>query len=192
MLENGLLIAIDIHDRLCVTMGLETLGAVVALQDEPVWAARLWAVAQALRETMGCALAAIERREHEERIAAVRILLGEANFQIVWMQGLRMTPEQAFSVRGTIFETAPAPVPPARSGEAITSASTGKLTRREREVMSLLVDGLTNAQIAERLMLSTVTVNAYLRSIYGKLGVSSRTQAMRIVIDQHLLHGQDN
>jgi LuxR family maltose regulon positive regulatory protein len=108
------------------------------------------------------------------------------------MQGLRMTPEQVFSGRGTVFEATPAPAPPARSAEAMTSASIGKLTRREREVMSLLIEGLTNAQIAERLMLSTVTVNAYLRSIYGKLGVSSRTQAMRIVIDLHLLNEQDN
>jgi predicted ATPase/DNA-binding CsgD family transcriptional regulator len=191
MLESGLSIAIDVHDRLCVAMGLETLGAVVAVQDEPVWAVRLWAVAQGLRETMGCALAPIERQEHEERIAAVRASLGEANFQIVWMQGLRKTPEQVFSGRGIIFEAKPATVPPARSVEAMTPALTGKLTRREREVMSLLIEGLTNAQIAERLMLSTVTVNAYLRSIYGKLGVSSRTQAMRIVIDQHLLNEQD-
>jgi len=191
MLESGLSIAIDVHDRLCVAMGLETLGAVVALQDEPAWAVRLWAAAQGLRETMGCALAPIERQEHEERIAAVRASLGEANFQIVWMQGLRMTPEQVFSGHGTIFETTPVPAPPTRSVETMTSASTVKLTRREREVMSLLVEGLTNAQIAERLMLSTVTINAYLRSIYGKLGVSSRTQAMRVVIDQGLLREQD-
>lgn len=191
MLENGLLIAIDVHDRLCVTMGLETLGAVVAMQEEPAWTVRLWAAAQGLREAMGCALTPIERQEHEERIAAVRTLLGEENFQIVWKQGLCMTPEQVFSGRGTVCETTSAPILPARTAEAMTPAPTSKLTRREREVMSLLVEGLTNAQIAECLMLSTVTINAYLRSIYGKLGVSSRTQAMRMVIDQGLLNEQD-
>jgi predicted ATPase/DNA-binding CsgD family transcriptional regulator len=192
LLEHGLSIAINLHDRLYVAIGLETLGAVVVLQDEPVWAVHLWAVPKALREAMGCALAPIERREHEERIAAVRTILGEANFQVAWMQGLRMSPEQVFSARGAVYEAAPATALPVRAGEAMASASINKLTRREREVMSLLVEGLTNAQIAKRLMLSTVTVNAYLRSIYGKLGVSSRTQAMRMVIDQRLLHEQDN
>jgi predicted ATPase/DNA-binding CsgD family transcriptional regulator len=192
MLEHGLSIAIDMHDRLYVCMGLETLGAVAALQDEAVWAVHLWAVAQALRETMGYALAPIELQEHDERVAAVRTLLGEKNFQLVWGQGYRMTPQQVFSTRGTEYETASASALPARPVEAKAATPTVKLTRREREVMSLLAEGLTNAQIAGRMMLSTVTVNAYLRSIYSKLGVSSRTQAMRVVIEQGLLKEPDN
>jgi DNA-binding NarL/FixJ family response regulator len=55
------------------------------------------------------------------------------------------------------------------------------------EVVQLLAEGLTNAQIAERLTLSTVTVNAYLRSIYQKLGVSSRTAALRFALNHHLI-----
>jgi predicted ATPase/DNA-binding CsgD family transcriptional regulator len=192
MVENALSIAISIHDRLHVAIGLETLGSVVVLQDEPVWAVHLWAAANALREVMGCALAPIERQEHEDRIAVVRAMLGEANFQAMWRQGLRMSPEQACSAHGVHYESASVVALPTRPDEPEASASPSKLTRREREVMKLLIEGLTNAQIARCLVLSTVTVNAYLRSIYVKLGVSSRTQAMRIVIDQHLLNEQDN
>jgi len=47
--------------------------------------------------------------------------------------------------------------------------------------------GLTNAQVAESLVISLTTVNSYLSSIYSKLGVSSRLGAMRYVIDRHLL-----
>ena len=61
------------------------------------------------------------------------------------------------------------------------------LTRRELEVLRLLAEGLTNAQIAGRLVLSTVTVNAYLRTIYSKLGVSSRSAATRYALDHHLV-----
>lgn len=52
------------------------------------------------------------------------------------------------------------------------------LTAREREILALLTDGLTNKQIAQRLYLSARTVEAHLRSIYGKLGVQSRLEAV--------------
>ena len=61
------------------------------------------------------------------------------------------------------------------------------LTMREVEVLRLVASGLTNAQIADELVISTRTVNAHLRSIYNKLDVSSRTAATRFAIDHHLL-----
>jgi DNA-binding NarL/FixJ family response regulator len=60
------------------------------------------------------------------------------------------------------------------------SASTSvanSLSEREREILSLLAQGLSNADIAARLYLSEGTVGNYVSSIYGKLGVSDRTQA---------------
>ena len=65
--------------------------------------------------------------------------------------------------------------------------SVAGLTRREFEVLRLVAKGLTNAQIAETLVISLTTVNSYLSSVYNKLGVSSRLGAMRYVIDHHLL-----
>ena len=60
------------------------------------------------------------------------------------------------------------------------------LTERELEVLLLVAEGLSNTQIAERLVISAATVKTYLSAIYAKLGVSSRTAAMRYVIDHHL------
>jgi DNA-binding CsgD family transcriptional regulator len=51
------------------------------------------------------------------------------------------------------------------------------LTEREVEVLKLVAEGLTNAQIAEQLVLSPLTVNAHLRSIFNKLNVNTRTAA---------------
>jgi non-specific serine/threonine protein kinase len=51
------------------------------------------------------------------------------------------------------------------------------LTQREREILGLLADGLTNREIADRLYLSHETVKWYNKQLYGKLGVSNRTQA---------------
>ena len=57
-------------------------------------------------------------------------------------------------------------------------SSTG-LSRRQIEVLCLVAEGLGDAEIANRLMLSRRTVQAHLRSIYQKLNVTSRTAAVR-------------
>jgi DNA-binding NarL/FixJ family response regulator len=64
------------------------------------------------------------------------------------------------------------------------SARPGGLTAREWEVLHLVAEGLTDAQIAERLVLSRRTVTSYLTSVYSKLGVSSRSAATRWMLEQ--------
>jgi len=54
------------------------------------------------------------------------------------------------------------------------------LTPRERDVLSLLAEGLSNKGIAERLNISDQTVKFHVASIYGKLGASNRTDAVRV------------
>jgi DNA-binding CsgD family transcriptional regulator len=53
------------------------------------------------------------------------------------------------------------------------------LTTREREVLSLVRDGMTNAQIAEHLWISPGTVRRHLENVFAKLGVHTRTAAIR-------------
>jgi LuxR family maltose regulon positive regulatory protein len=52
------------------------------------------------------------------------------------------------------------------------------LTDREREVLALLAEGLTNKEIASRLVVAPSTIKQHLKNIYGKLDVHSRTQAV--------------
>lgn len=52
-----------------------------------------------------------------------------------------------------------------------------RLTRREREVLRLVADGLTNREVAGRLFISEVTVKVHLRHVYEKLGVRNRMEA---------------
>jgi DNA-binding NarL/FixJ family response regulator len=62
-----------------------------------------------------------------------------------------------------------------------------QLTIREREVLRLVAAGMSDAEVAQQLVLSVRTVNAHLRSIYRKLGVRSRTAAGRYAQE----HGLD-
>ena len=61
------------------------------------------------------------------------------------------------------------------------------LTRREREVLELMVDGLTNTEIADRLVVSLSTAKTHVSSIIAKLGASTRTDAAAIAVRQHLV-----
>jgi NarL family two-component system response regulator LiaR len=60
------------------------------------------------------------------------------------------------------------------------------LTEREREVLNLVVQGKSNQQIAEALVISIATVKAHISSILSKLGVSSRAEAIAFAIKHKL------
>lgn len=60
----------------------------------------------------------------------------------------------------------------------------GRLTSREREVLTLLTEGLGNADIAERLALSEKTVRNHVSNVFDKLGVWSRAQAIVFARDR--------
>jgi NarL family two-component system response regulator LiaR len=61
------------------------------------------------------------------------------------------------------------------------------LTEREQEVLALLVEGLSNLEIAERLMVSRSTVKFHVSSILSKLGVASRMEAATMAFKKRLL-----
>lgn len=107
------------------------------------------------------------------------------------------TPGPALSLADVVADAlqharAPEPGAPVAGGAAPATdrpsehAADEKLSRREVEVLRLVARGLTNAQVAERLFLSPHTVQAHLRSIYGKLGGTSRPGAIRYALEHAL------
>ena len=74
-----------------------------------------------------------------------------------------------------------------REIRAVRQDVLGSLTPRELEVLRLIAEGLSNPAIAERLTISVGTVKAHTASIYSKLGVNNRVQALSRAHDLHLL-----
>ena len=61
------------------------------------------------------------------------------------------------------------------------------LTDREHDVLALMIEGLNNKQIAERLIVSPSTIKFHVSNILSKLGVASRTEAVTIALRNHII-----
>jgi DNA-binding CsgD family transcriptional regulator len=70
---------------------------------------------------------------------------------------------------------------------AVAPPPLGPLTAREQEVLLLVAQGLTNAQIAQRFWISKHTVNVHVGSILGKLRAGNRTQAVSVAVQHGLI-----
>jgi two-component system nitrate/nitrite response regulator NarL len=60
-----------------------------------------------------------------------------------------------------------------------------KLTERERQVLSFVFEGLANKQIADRLQISETAVKASLQQLFAKTGVRTRSQLVRVALEQY-------
>ena len=67
-----------------------------------------------------------------------------------------------------------------RGSRADTKASRFGLTKREQEVLSLVAEGLTNAEISARLFIAEKTVDNHVSSVLAKMNVTSRRDAARL------------
>lgn len=74
-----------------------------------------------------------------------------------------------------------------QSGDRSSGAGSDELSEREMDVLKLIVEGLANAQIAQRLFISNDTVKTHIKHILEKLSVTDRTQAAVKALRQGLL-----
>ncbi len=177
--EESLVLSGELGEKWISATCLLGLGEVVAAEGQFAWAVQLWGAAETLRVAIGVPIPPVELADYERSVSAARVQLGERAFAAAWAQGRSMTPEQALAAKGQ------KPIPGSATTVSPPTYPAG-LTVREVEVLRLLADGLTDLQIAEKLVLSPRTVHAHISSIYTKLSLSSRSAATRYAIEHQL------
>lgn len=174
---EGLALAVELSDRANAAYCLEGLARVTSVRGDHERAVKLFGAAEALLEAAGAPLYAHaqDRVYYERVVGAVRSGLGEEAFREAWSEGRAMELERAVEYA---LEPREPSAPPSRPAG---------LSAREVEVLRLVANGMTNAQVARELFISPNTVNRHLNSIYGKLGASSRAAATRFAAEHRLV-----
>jgi non-specific serine/threonine protein kinase len=191
----GLALARDLGDWADAVMALEGCTRLAAAQGEWALTARLAGALSAGRETVGQGLSWLPapwRSRGEQGLAAARRALGEIAFGAAWEEGRALSLEAAAALAGAGKASRVSGPPPARLSRPARESAPGWpapqspqggpvgpggwLTAREREVAVLLAQGLTNREIARRLVITTNTAGVHVGHILTKLGLHTRAQ----------------
>ncbi|MGD6753426.1 helix-turn-helix transcriptional regulator [Streptomyces sp. BH105] len=169
----------DLGDRLCIAHCLEPL-AWIAAEDPEQCARAAWllgAIAGLYRECGAAPMFGVAMLQEFQYAAEAqaRRVLGDSAYDSAFRAGT-IAPVDEVIARATGDEP---PAPAVEPDEQLTPL--GVLTRREREVAALVAEGLSNRQIAQRLVISKRTADAHVEHILTKLGFSSRAQIASLV-----------
>jgi DNA-binding CsgD family transcriptional regulator/tetratricopeptide (TPR) repeat protein len=178
--RDGLFLAQEIGGIINAGWHLFGLATVAIAEGQLLQAARLLGAAEA-RFDINLNMNATERSEYERIMDHVRSVLGRKAFAVAQDEGRTMTIEQALGVS----EQIPVPQTPARPS-SVPIYPDG-LTAREVEILRLLAERKTTAQIAEQLLISPRTISRHITSIYQKIQVSSHSAAVRYAEEKELV-----
>jgi ATP/maltotriose-dependent transcriptional regulator MalT len=188
-LRESLRLLNALRDRRCIPLCLEGLACTTVGPNWAERATRLLGAAQALQRTTGAPAPPREMADYQRTEADARAVLGDVRFESLLADGAALsldaimayalieaeTIEAAENVAPGSDLTRPATAHPEFPSPAGGERRTGPLlTTREREVMVLIAEGLSNRQIAERLTLSLRTVERHIENIYNRLGISGK------------------
>ena len=173
------------RDLIGISFGIQALSWCAASQTPDGRAARLLGASQAVWRAsrgQGRPDQPPPYASYAARSAAkVRDAIGAAKFERAFAEGASCTVEQAVAL-ALGEDSGPGDLTAAASRQ--NADRSGGLTRRELEIAGLLAEGLTNRQIATRLVISPRTAETHVDHILTKLGMTSRAQVAGWVVEQ--------
>lgn len=173
-LAEALTLFVEFGDRWFWGWSLETAAQLAATVGDVERAARLFGAAEAVWPAIQAPLPGKLRDRHDRVTAGLRRRLGETRMEALMDEGT------ALPVGATVELV--------QRAQALQGADApAGLTAREVGVLALVAEGLTDAEVAERLVVSIRTVHAHLRSIYRKLDVRTRSAATRYALQHDLV-----
>ncbi|MEQ4725918.1 LuxR C-terminal-related transcriptional regulator [Nonomuraea sp. B19D2] len=172
LVRSGLKIMRSLDDRWGVAACLEVLAWVEAADGRDERAARLFGAAGMVWQAMGTSLPALRpfAEFHNLCETQLRLSLGQSGYSAAFRRGVELTADQAVDYALETGARAPAPRQEAEPEEAAA------LTPRQREVAALIAEGLSNKDIAAKLVIAQRTAEGHVESILTKLGFTSRVQ----------------
>jgi non-specific serine/threonine protein kinase len=135
----------------------------------------LLGAAAAQGEALGYRASASEAALDVQAVSTARAAIGGEVFATSWATGRALSPEEVTAHASAVLASLAAS---ASQGDAELAADGVGLTPREREVLVLVAEGLSDREVAAALFVGPGTVRSHLTSAYGKLGVGSRTAAV--------------
>jgi ATP/maltotriose-dependent transcriptional regulator MalT len=170
----------NIGSRENIAEWLAGVASLAAISGSPERAAWLLGVASAQCAELGHAIPPPDRTSIERAEETARAELGEAAFAAVHNAGRSISLEQALDEASRFLTEVPRgslPAPQPEQSRPTDPVTGPALTRREREVLELLCQRLTDPEIAEQLFISPYTASKHVSNVLGKLGVANRREA---------------
>ncbi|GHO60993.1 tetratricopeptide repeat protein [Ktedonobacter robiniae] len=184
LLQESIQLAWQTGNHVALAGELESVAQLCLDTRQPELGVQLLASAHSLREKLQTPLPPIHQAMHQQLYTHLEKEISPETWSESWNVGCALLLAQVVDLVSNITISAqdttktPSLTPPA--------ANAFHLTARECEVLHLLAQGHPDARIAHELVLSRRTVNTHLRSIYAKLGVTTRTAAARVAFEQQL------
>jgi predicted ATPase/DNA-binding CsgD family transcriptional regulator len=178
-IREGLALFEKIGDRTNIAFCLLEFSIIAAVQGYSQLAVQIYASANRFLEDLGYPRDHAYRAESERQMTTVRARMSEATFNAAWERGRALKLDQAIEqVQGFGLPDQKATSPTLPALDAKDQTLVVSLNEREIEVLRLIAEGLSNNEIAERLVIALSTVKWHINNLFGKLGVHSRTQAV--------------
>jgi non-specific serine/threonine protein kinase len=186
-LRESLTLLKPLQDRRCIPLTLEGLACITVGPGWAMRAARLLGAAQAMQARTGAPSPPSALADYQRTAADARQALGD-RFDAVWSEGATMGLDAAVDLALSPPSDDDTDGPAVVAQAADPSHPAVPLSPREREVVSLIAQGLSNRQISEQLILSVRTVERHIENVYNRLGISGRA-GRAIVTAYALRHG---
>ena len=158
---------------------LDLSGHLCAQTGRYAEAVTIWAACAAALQQAGFPDAPGYSRRQHEPLRQARQALGPGRMRAAEERGAAMNPDT--TAEYALMLTTPGPQPPA------AQTGWGKLSPREKELVTLVAQGRTNAQIAAQLYISVRTVGSHLDRIRDKTGCRRRADLTRLALTTHLI-----